>query len=56
MDIDMVKWRNQLKAQDFDTSDEEREADQATQEMWERDNDPLYQDAPEPSSTFGDQY
>ena len=36
--------------------DEQRESDEYDSAEWERENHPMYQDAPEPASWLGDEF
>jgi hypothetical protein len=36
--------------------DEQREQDDYDRTEWERENHPMYQDAPDPEPRFGDEY
>lgn len=38
----------------MDTSDEQREVDQGQYDFWVHENDPVYQDPPEPSEVWNE--
>jgi hypothetical protein len=57
--FDLVVWRDEQielrKLQDdTDTTEEAKEAEQDSYDFWVHENDPVYQDAPEPSDAWND--